>query len=96
MSEACSDCGEVHRQAVMLRFNCAALFTKGCLGFIQFEAPPGMALPDFSRSDRKKLDAFVELDMDERVEWYLLENGWRRVGGKWICPHHPVQGFQWT
>lgn len=91
MTEACSDCGEVHRQWVMVRFTCAAWFTKGCLGFLQFEAPPGMALPDSLSGP--KLDAFIEHDMDERVEWYLLENGWRRVGGKWICPHHPVEGL---
>jgi hypothetical protein len=93
MSEACSDCGEVHRQAVMLRFGCAVM-VKGCRGFIEFEAPFGMALPDFSRSDSKRLDAFIEQDLDERVEWHLLQEGWRRVAGRWICPRHPVD--QWT
>jgi hypothetical protein len=98
MSE-CSDCGEVHRQAVAIRFTCAAWWTRGCLGFLQFEAPPGMVLPDFGPGDpqyHRKLDAYIEQDMDERVEWYLLEKGWRRVGGRWVCPHHPVEDMKWT
>lgn len=96
MSEVCPDCGERHRQGIMLRFTCAAWFTsKRCLGFLLVEAPPGMVLPD-SYLAGPKLDAFVEHDMDERIEWHLLEKGWRRVGGRWICPMHPAEDFQWT
>jgi hypothetical protein len=76
---------------ITLRFNCAA-YPNGCLSFLQFEAPPGMALPAFNPASHAAvtfLDSFVERDMDERVEWYLLEHDWRRVGGRWVCHLHP-------
>lgn len=77
-------------EGIMLRFTCSA-YPNGCLGFVQFPAPPDMVLPAVGQCN---MDAFVEDDLDERVEWHLLTLGWRRVGGRWVCWHHPVD--KWT